>query len=219
ALLGRGEAAVDVAALLGAARELRELSILARARDAAAPYRRHAVARGLDARHERVRARLIPRIRLADALGHALTDEARAARRVVELDHERRVAVLAPGDLRAAPPQRRDDDLRERDVRDAMLRERCRELARRHAPHLRRVRAEEEAVERAAHGLDDPVLRRYERPRSQPPADRLERVVEEGACRKERRHRLRDVERLERVLVVLAAELDAHVLRARREAV
>src|SRR5438132_1561834 len=81
-------------------------------------------------------------------------------------------------------------------------------LARRPAPDLRRVRAEEEAGERAANGLDDPVLRRYERPRSQPPADRLERVVEEGACRKERRHRLRDVERLERVLVVLAAELD-----------
>src|SRR5439155_622394 len=76
-----------------------------------------------------------------------------------------------------------------------------------------------EPVERPAHRLDDPVLRRHERTGPQLPAQRFQRVIEECARREERRHALRDIERLERVLVVLAAELDAHVLRARRKAV
>src|SRR5258706_5670901 len=104
-------------------------------------------------------------------------------------------------------------------MRDAVLREGGRELARRDAPHLRGVRAEEEAVEGAAHRLDDPVLGRHELPRPDLPPQCLKRIVGEGPSREERRHRSRDVEGLERVLVVLATELDAHVLRARRETV
>ena len=127
--------------------------------------------------------------------------------------------MLAAGDLRAALAERRRDHLRQRDVRDAMLRERGSELRRRHAPDLRRVWAEEQAVEGAAHGLDDPVLRRDERPRAEATPQRLHRVVGERARREDRRHGLRDVERLERVLVVAAAELDAHVLGAGRKAV
>ena len=104
-------------------------------------------------------------------------------------------------------------------MRDPVLRERGRELRGRDAPHLRGVRAEEEPVERPAHCLYDPVLGRHELARAHAAAQRLDGVVGERAGGEHGRHRLRDVERLERVLVVLAAELYAHVLRLRGEAV
>ena len=127
--------------------------------------------------------------------------------------------MLRSGDLRASLAQARDDDLRERDVRDAVLRERRGEVRGRDSPDLGRVRAEEKGVERAAHGLHHPVLGRHERARTDAAADALGGVIGERSRGEDGRHRLRDVERLERVLVVLAAELDAHVLAARREAV
>ena len=127
--------------------------------------------------------------------------------------------MLAAGDLRAAFAQRGGDHFRERDVRDAVLRERRRELRRRNAPDLRGVRTEEQAVERPPHRLHHPVLGGDERARPESAAQRLDRIVRERARREDRRHRLRDVEGLERVLVVLAAELDPHVLRARGETV
>src|SRR3990172_2381051 len=120
---------------------------------------------------------------VADALRHALADQAGPARRVEELDHQRRVAVLRAADLLAALAQRGLDHLPERDVRDAVLRERRGEMRRRHAPYLLRVGTEEEPVERPAHRLSDPVLRGDQLPRADLAADDLEQVVGEGADR------------------------------------
>src|SRR5207302_10833639 len=120
--------------------------------------------------HERAGADLVLRAGVLDAFGHALRDETRALRRIEELDDKRRIAMLGAGDLRAPFAQARRDDLRQREVRYAVLRERRRKLRGRDAPYLRRVRAEEEPVERSAHRLDDPVLGRHEltRPHASP---------------------------------------------------
>src|SRR2546428_555625 len=128
------------------------------ARDLPVSDRDYAIAVDFDGRRERAGADLVRGARLLDPLGHALRDEARAARRVEELDDERRVAMLRSGDLRASLAQARDDDFRERDVRDAVLRERRSEVRRRDPPTLRPLRPEEERLQRAPHRLPHPIL-------------------------------------------------------------
>ena len=208
---------VDVA--LEPGRHDAELAVVVRRRDLPVAHPGHARAFDVDAGHERARADLILGGGPADPLGHPVGDDPGALRRVEQLDDEGRVAMLAPRALRVALAQRRDDDLRERDVRDAVLREGRGELRRRDAPHLLRVGAEEHAVEGAAHRLHHPVLSGHELLRQELAAHELDEVVEERARDDDGRHAARDVERLERVLVVLAAELDRDALRLRGEAV
>src|SRR5207247_3893237 len=93
-LLGTALAVERIHRLFGSRREHAELPAAAGPRHRAVAHAGHAIPGDVDAGDERVRADLVLWGGGTDPIGEALRDEARAPRRVEELDDERRVAML-----------------------------------------------------------------------------------------------------------------------------